>query len=216
MKLFGTLLAFIGRVLLPHSARQLNSTIRRTNAHRAMRRSPPTLVAALVAGEDHRFYRHKGVDPIAIASALFRLVVRGKLSGASTIEQQLVRVLTDERERTLRRKLKEILLAAYTSNNYSKSDIAEMYLGVAYFGWGMNGAEEACRYLSIPLPEASRRQAASLIARLKYPQPYALTAERQFLIARRTEHILMLMSRTQETIQREVPSDAPVLDIREM
>jgi penicillin-binding protein 1A len=181
-----------------------------------MRRSPPTLIAALVAGEDHRFYRHKGVDPIAIASALFRLLVSGKLSGASTIEQQLVRVLTGERERTLKRKLREILLASYTSNNYSKSDIAEMYLGVAYFGWGMNGAEEACRYLSIPLPGASRRQAASLIARLKYAQPYAAAPERQFLIARRTEHILMLMSRTQETPQCEVVADAPVLDIREI
>lgn len=216
MKLLGILLASIGRVLLPHSVRQLESTIRGKNAHRHMRRSPPTLIAALVAGEDHRFYRHKGVDPIAIASALYRLFVSGKLSGASTIEQQLVRVLTGERKRTLRRKLREILLASYTSNNYSKSDIAEMYLGVAYFGSGMNGAEEACKYLSIPLSQASCRQAASLIARLKYPQPYALTAERQFLIARRTEYILMLMSRNQQTLQREVPSDAPIFDIREM
>jgi membrane peptidoglycan carboxypeptidase len=216
MKVLGILLALAGKVLLPQSARQLDSTIRDRTAYKPMRRSPPTLIAALVAGEDHRFYSHKGVDPIAIASALFRLFVSGKLSGASTIEQQLVRVLTGDRERTLRRKLREILLASYMSNTCSKSDIAEMYLGVAYFGWGMNSVEEACRYLSFPLAEVSCRQAASLIARLTYPQPYALTAERQFLIARRTEHILMLMSQTQKTLQREVLSDAPILDIREV
>ena len=156
---------------------------------------PSVLVDALVEGEDHRFYEHIGVDFVGILSALYRYFrFGGTLGGASTIHQQLVRVLTQHRRNTVMRKVREIVLACHLDRNYSKSDIAGMYLTVAYFGWQMNGVAEASKRLSIALPQMSKRQAAALIARLKYPEPFQLSDERSRLIIRRTLHILQLMS----------------------
>jgi len=213
MKLLGTLLALVGKFYVSRSMSLLESAMTGRNRLRLRYGPQQTIVAALVAAEDHRFYRHNGVDPMAIVGAFYRFIACRKLRGASTIEQQLVRVLTGHRERTLKRKLKEMVLASCISNEYSKSDIAEMYLSVAYFGWGMNGVEEASNRLSIDLSNPTFLQAASLAARLKYPQPSELTAERYALIAQRTEHILKRMSNVQNIPLSEVPSDAAILDI---
>lgn len=175
---------------------------------------PPVLVFALVQGEDHRFYEHIGVDFVGIVSALYRyLRFGGTLGGASTIHQQLVRVLTQNRKKTLRRKVREIVLACHLDKNYSKFEIAGMYLTVAYFGWQMNGVPEASKRLSIALPQITKRQAASLIARLKFPEPLQLSDERSRLIIRRTQHILHLMSFAQGGIVEEIVRDETVPNI---
>lgn len=62
---------------------------------------PHSFVTALIAGEDHRFIAHRGIDPIAMGGAFYRLIAHRKIGGASTIEQQFVRVVTGLRERTL-------------------------------------------------------------------------------------------------------------------
>ena len=72
-----------------------------------------TLSKLLISGEDHRFFYHLGFDIIAIARAVRNRLLYGRIEGASTIEQQLVRVLTNEYQRTFSRKIKEILLATY-------------------------------------------------------------------------------------------------------
>jgi membrane peptidoglycan carboxypeptidase len=216
MKLFGILLALLARVLVPRPLGVLESAVSRIYKLRPRPNPQPSLVAALIAGEDHRFYRHRGVDPIAMMRVAYRFVTRGQLSGASTIEQQLVRVLTGDRERNLKRKVREMLLASHISKNYQKSDIAEMYLSVAYFGWRMNGVEEACNRLCIDPTRATARQAASLIARLKYPQPYELTTNLHLRITQRTEHILRRLSETGKSLQGEVSSNAAISDIRQM
>ena len=213
MKLLGILLAIVGKVCVPQSVGHLEAAMNSIYKLPLRQRPRQTLVAALIAGEDHRFYEHRGVDPIAIAGAVYRFTIRGKVSGASTIEQQLVRVLTGRRERNLRRKLKEIVLASYLSNAYLKLDIAETYLSVAYFGWRMNGLQEACVRLSIDPLGVTFHQAASLVARLKYPQPCESTPERNALIVRRTEYILTRMSDARLCSPSEVPSDATILDI---
>ena len=69
------------------------------------------LVAFLVVGEDHRYYRHIGFDIVGICRAVYRDVFLGKREGASTIEQQLVRALTEDYRFSIRRKIKEIYLA---------------------------------------------------------------------------------------------------------
>src|SRR5690348_10551479 len=66
--------------------------------------------ALLISGEDHRFFGHCGIDPIAVCRAIWRGVVLGHREGASTIEMQLVRVVTGRFERTLTRKLREAAL----------------------------------------------------------------------------------------------------------
>jgi len=67
---------------------------------------PEIIVRALVAGEDHRFYQHSGVDFIGILAALRRSMWQRRIYGASTINQQLIRVLTNRYERTLKKKNK--------------------------------------------------------------------------------------------------------------
>ena len=73
--------------------------------------------------------------------------------GASTINQQLVRVLTNRYERTFKRKVKEILLASLVARAIPKTDIPGIYLSVAYFGWRMNGLVQAVlQTMGIVLP----------------------------------------------------------------
>lgn len=69
------------------------------------------LVTFLIIGEDHRYYKHIGFDVVGICRAIYRDVFQGKREGASTIEQQLVRVLIEDYRYSIRRKIKEIFLA---------------------------------------------------------------------------------------------------------
>lgn len=156
---------------------------------------PEIIVRALIAGEDHRFYQHSGVDFIGIVAALRRSIWQRRLFGASTINQQLIRVLTDRYERTLKRKVKEILFASLVTRAIPKSDVPGVYLSVAYFGWAMNGLEQACRRLGIVLPTITLRQAAALVAHIKYPRPMSASLARSRQIDTRTEYLIRLISR---------------------
>jgi hypothetical protein len=132
---------------------------------------PPLLFQQLlVSGEDHRHGFHPGFDPIAIARALWRRMTKTSREGASTIEQQLVRVITGRYERTLRRKVKEILLAILVSRCFPRAELPAVYLRIAYYGWRMQGFSQACDRMGINPSQASIADAARLVARLKYPQ----------------------------------------------
>jgi membrane peptidoglycan carboxypeptidase len=158
---------------------------------------PATVVDSLIVAEDHRFYRHYGIDPIAVARAICNLTLRGTLSGGSTIEQQLVRTITCRYERSLGRKLREILLACVVQRTIPKSDIPGLYLSIAYFGWHMNGIQQACRRLGIELSKMTQRQAACLVSRLKYPEPRNPSSRRTRLIATRTDYLLRTLEKQQ-------------------
>src|SRR5690606_20512217 len=113
---------------------------------RAPEASPPLIAQQLlVSAEDHRHRLHPGFDVIAIARAVWRRLSRGSCEGASTIEQQIVRVVTGRYERTYRRKLREIALAILVANSFPKAILPAIYLRIAYYGWRMNGYGEACR-----------------------------------------------------------------------
>jgi membrane peptidoglycan carboxypeptidase len=84
---------------------------------------PPILVAALLTVEDRRFYQHGGVDLRATCRAILHGLAGGRWTGASTIEQQLVRTLTGRYQRTLRRKLGEMLLACLVYRTVPKQDV---------------------------------------------------------------------------------------------
>lgn len=154
-----------------------------------LRRIPPVLVEALVAAEDHRFYRHRGVDLRATLRAAVGVALRRPLGGGSTIEQQLYRTLTNRRERTLSRKLREMLGAYLLGRLVDKRTLAAAYLSVAYFGARMNGVEQACARAGLSLPDMTAAEAAAIAARLKYPEPRAMSASRRRLLERRTEWV---------------------------
>lgn len=151
----------------------------------------PNLVTMLIYAEDHRFSRHLGVDFIAICRASWRTLLCRRGEGASTIAMQLVRVLTGRYERTLSRKLLEIYLAMRLTKYIEKYDIPKLYLFVAYYGWRMNGLIQVSHRLNIELSTLSDYEAASVVARLKYPEPQKYNQNRYDKILARTKHILL-------------------------
>ncbi len=128
------------------------------------------LLAALVCGEDHRFYFHGGVDIYALARAIKRTMC-GNIEGASTIEQQLVRTITSNYRISVFRKFTEICLAGAISQNYSKRQIAIAYLHCAYFGEDVIGLNQGMRLIKPPSEDKNICPLCFLIAHLKYPKP---------------------------------------------
>jgi len=151
---------------------------------------PAAFVRALVAAEDHRFWEHRGVDFLAILRATVGLMTGRNLGGGSTIEQQLYRTLSGARGRSVRRKLRELLGATALSLSLTKSDMAKLYLVVAYYGAGMNGFSQACSRLGISPEVAGIEDAAALAARLKYPDVSSNNTKRRRQINTRTDYIL--------------------------
>ncbi len=107
-------------------------------------RLPVNLAHAVVAIEDRRFSEHPGIDPWAMARAALRDLESGTArEGASTITQQLVRLTYLSSERSIRRKVQEVMLAIWLETRLSKQKILARYLNAAYFGAGAYGADAA-------------------------------------------------------------------------
>ena len=129
---------------------------------------------AVLAGEDARFYEHKGISIPGIFRAAIRNVTRGQVSqGGSTISQQYIKNVTDQREQTFLRKIREAALAVKLERQYSKDQILEFYLNTIYFGRGADGIQAAARaYFDKPAAALSVAEAAQLAAVI--PAPSAL------------------------------------------
>lgn len=178
--------------------KQLRDSIEKLEVELAYTEFPkPTqqMCEFLVAGEDHRFYLHPGVDPIAICRAFWKTCFCGSRQGASTIAMQLVRTTIGCYEQTLRRKLIESYLAVRLSNHLSKDKLPILYLWVAYYGWRMNDYQQACTRLEIDPRTVNALEAAKLVARLKYPEPKGFNAERSKAIHGRALHLMTLVNR---------------------
>ncbi len=107
---------------------------------------PDNLKKALIATEDKNFYRHHGYDITGLARSTLQNVIAGHVvQGASTITQQLARVLFLNNERTFDRKLKELFIAARIEKTISKDQILEMYMNNVYLGAGTYGVEGAAQ-----------------------------------------------------------------------
>ncbi len=148
------------------------------------------LLRLLIAGEDHRFKFHSGVDVIALIRASWKTLILKQREGGSTIAMQLVRVLTGKYDKTIDRKLEEMFLAYKLTKYVSKQEILSLYLSVAYFGWNMHGISQACKVLKFNLNNLTLEESASLIARLKYPEPKNISEQRNSQIKNRTKYIL--------------------------
>lgn len=144
----------------------------------------------LVAAEDHRFWQHHGVDPISLARAIWKTKIHKKREGGSTVAMQLVRTITGDYNLSLRRKIREIYYALKVSSLLEKHEVLKIYLSIAYFGWNMHGIEQACKRLGYDIQNLTNYEAASLIARLKYPEPRYFSKSKSKLIKYRAEHII--------------------------
>ncbi len=138
---------------------------------------PSYVPKAFIAIEDRRFYEHYGVDPFGIARALVANVLhRGVAQGGSTITQQLAKNLFLTQERTITRKLQEVLLALWLERKFSKTQILELYLNRVYFGSGAYGIEQASqRYFGKSARQITLAEAAMLAGLVKSPSRLAPT-----------------------------------------
>jgi membrane peptidoglycan carboxypeptidase len=154
---------------------------------------PPVLAQQLlISGEDHRFFDHGGIDLIAVCRAVWRSVVFRRREGASTIEMQVVRVVSGRYERTFRRKVREMVLATLVTREIPKEALPAIYLRLGYFGSRMNGFTAACRRIDCRPEALTAIETARLVARLKYPQPHDISPHRQAQIELRARHLLRL------------------------
>lgn len=131
----------------------------------------PYIPQAVMAIEDRRFYSHFGIDPIGLVRALAENLVNGRFSqGGSTLTQQLAKNLFLKPDRTLERKVQEVLLALWLERKHSKDQILEMYLNRVYFGSGAYGVEAAARrYFGKAAHDVTLAEAALLAGLLKAP-----------------------------------------------
>jgi len=147
----------------------------------------PYMQAAILAIEDRRFYEHGGFDAVRIGSSLWaNLRAFQVVQGASTITQQLARQSFLTPQRTLRRKLQEVMLARRIERQYDKRQILELYLNKIYFGAGLHGVEAASRgYFGRHASALSIDEAALLAGLVKSPSAYAPTVNPARARARR-------------------------------
>ncbi len=146
----------------------------------------------LVVGEDHRFHHHRGVDPIALCRAIWKTFFCGQRQGGSTIAMQLVRTLTNRYEWTCKRKLAEIILALRLTRRIGRDRLPAIYLWVAYYGWQMDNFIQACSQAGIDPNSATELESATLVARLKYPEPRKPNRKQSQRIHCRAGHLMSL------------------------
>jgi len=136
---------------------------------------PPYVPQAVMAIEDRRFRSHFGIDVIGLARAMAVNISRGRLvQGGSTLTQQLAKNLFLKPDRTIARKMQEVVLAVWLEAKYSKDEILEMYLNRVYFGAGAYGIDAASRrYFGKSARHMTLAESATMAGLLKAPSRYA-------------------------------------------
>jgi penicillin-binding protein 1A len=136
---------------------------------------PTRLVQAFIASEDRRFYQHNGVDYQSIVRAVSsNLLAHDVVEGASTITQQLARLVFLTQERSLWRKLQEAFLAQKIERELSKTKILEQYLNLVYLGSGAYGvADAAWVYFSKPVDQLTLSELATIAGLPPAPSDYS-------------------------------------------
>ncbi|MGB8399797.1 penicillin-binding protein 1C [Bradyrhizobium sp.] len=132
----------------------------------------PGYLKLLFAYEDRRFYRHGGVDPLALGRAVFQFVTSGRIvSGGSTITMQLARLMEPRRERSISAKLRQMVRAIEIERQLSKDQILDLYLALAPFGGNLEGVRAASiAYFGKEPKRLSLSESALLVALPQSPE----------------------------------------------
>ena len=170
---------------------------------------PKALPAALLATEDRRFREHFGFDPISFARALWINVTTGRIrQGGSTITQQLAKNVFLTRDRSLKRKVQELLLAFWLERNFTKDQILSIYLNRVYFGAGTYGVDAAARkYFGKSARRVGLYESAMLVGLLKAPSRYNPVVNAK-LSRGRTRQVLMNMAAAGYLTERQAKAAA--------
>lgn len=150
---------------------------------------PKNLINALIATEDKNFYKHQGYDIFGIVrSTVANIAARKTVQGASTITQQLSRILFLSNERSFNRKIKEIIIASRIEKSLTKDQILEMYLNNVYLGSGAYGAAgAAATYFNKPLKDLTLAECALIAGLPQAPSIYSPFNNKDLALKRRAK-----------------------------
>ena len=159
---------------------------------------------AVVSVEDHRFYKHHGIDVIAIGRATLNdLRAFSFVEGGSTITQQLAKNQYFTQEKKMTRKIAETFLAFKLEKEYEKDEILELYINTIYFGNGYYGIKEASMGYFGKLPKDLTDSECIMLAGIpNAPSVYALT-ENPDLAKQRQKQVLAKMIRYKALTEEE-------------
>jgi membrane peptidoglycan carboxypeptidase len=134
---------------------------------------PLTVRNAVMAAEDRNFYNNRAFSPTGILRAVWNNIRGGSLQGGSTITQQYAKTAFLTPERSIQRKIKELVIAIKLENQFSKDQILENYLNTIYFGRGSYGVQTASQvYFGTTVDKLTVSQAAVLASILRSPGLY--------------------------------------------
>ena len=155
---------------------------------------PEQLVKALIATEDKNFYKHQGYDILGLVRSMVANVLAGHVvQGASTITQQLSRILFLSNERTFSRKIKELQVAAQIEKTISKDKILEMYLNNVYLGSGAYGVKGAAKiYFNKNLNQLTLPEMALIAGLPQAPSIYSPYHNKELAKKRRNQVLLRM------------------------
>ena len=156
---------------------------------------PEQLVKALIATEDKNFYHHQGYDLMGLARSMVANILAGRVvQGASTITQQLSRILFLSNEKTFTRKIKEIQVAAQIEKTISKDKILEMYLNNVYLGSGAYGVKGAAKiYFNKNLNQLTLSEMALIAGLPQAPSVYSPYNNLKLAEKRRNQVLLRML-----------------------
>lgn len=160
----------------------------------SIKQIPQHLINAFIAAEDWQFFHHSGLSfKGIIRSILVNIYYGRKVQGASTITQQLIRLLFFDAQKSFSRKIKEQLLALAVERQFTKEQILETYLNHIYFGAGIYGVEAASqRFWGVTATDISLDQAAVLASIVQSPKRYCPIYNPQASLSRRNSILLKM------------------------
>ncbi len=152
-------------------------SIREKENYAKLEEIPKMYINAVISVEDHRFYKHKGIDIIAIGRAVVNDIKSMEfVEGGSTITQQLAKNMYFTQDKKLNRKIAETFMASAIEKEYDKDEILELYFNTSYYGDGYDTVKEACRgYFNKELNEITDYESILLAGIPNAPSVYAPT-----------------------------------------
>lgn len=171
----------------------------------SLEKIPKHMQQAVVATEDSHFYEHMGVDPQGITRAIWKDIKLGELRyGGSTITQQLIRSTFLTNKKTVRRKVRETILALELDRRHSKKQILEWYLNQVPFGSNAYGVEAASQvYFNKSASELELQEAATLAALIKAPSYFSPYGKHKQELLNRKNYVLNRMAEEHFVTQEE-------------
>ena len=179
---------------------------------------PEELKKALIATEDKNFYRHNGYDVVGIIrSSIQNIIARQTVQGASTLTQQLARILFLSNERTLTRKVKELEVAARIEKTISKDQILEMYLNNVYLGAGAYGVSAASKiYFNKKLNQLTLPELALIAGLPQAPSVYNPYNSKKLAIRRRNQVLKRMLTMryiTKDEYKKAIEADVTLSSV---